>query len=93
MRHEPHSLPTPEEINLLALLVAGTTDEDAARRLGWSTRTVRRRLGTAMEKLSARSRLQAGFILARSGWLDSVLDVPAVHEAPLGHREAKEQGQ
>ena len=60
--------PTPEEASVLALLVAGCTDECAAATLGVSPRTVRRRLGTAMRKLGAPSRLAAGYRLAAAGW-------------------------
>jgi DNA-binding CsgD family transcriptional regulator len=61
--------PNPEEVSLMRFLVEGLTDDAAAIRLGWSTRTVRRRLQSAMDKLGATSRLQAGYLLARSGWL------------------------
>ncbi|MDQ3981860.1 MAG: hypothetical protein M3271_04170 [Actinomycetota bacterium] len=44
------------------------TDEMAARRLGLSRRTFRRRLKALMDKLGARSRFQAGFMLAETGW-------------------------
>lgn len=60
--------PTDEERAVASLLVTGMTDEMAARRLGLSRRTFRRRLKALMDKLGARSRFQAGFMLAATGW-------------------------
>jgi DNA-binding NarL/FixJ family response regulator len=62
---------TPTERQLLALLCDGHTDEVVARRLGVSLSTVRRLMAGLMERLSARSRFQAGFQLAEAGWLRS----------------------
>lgn len=62
-------LPGPRERDLLALLVAGTTDESAAYRLGISVRTVRRMVSDLMDRLGARSRFQAGARAAERGWL------------------------
>jgi DNA-binding NarL/FixJ family response regulator len=53
---------TRQERALLALLATGATDEAAASRLGLSSRTVRRRLRAAMDKLGATSRFQAGYL-------------------------------
>ena len=61
-------VPTDEERAVASLLVTGMTDEMAARRLGLSRRTFRRRLKALMDKLGARSRFQAGFMLAGTGW-------------------------
>lgn len=61
-------VPTEEERAVASLLVTGMTDEMAARRLGLSRRTFRRRLKALMDKLGARSRFQAGFMLAETGW-------------------------
>jgi DNA-binding CsgD family transcriptional regulator len=60
---------TPIEHELLQLLAAGHTDEQAARRLGISVTTVRRRMATLMERLDAQSRFQAGFHAAERGLL------------------------
>jgi DNA-binding NarL/FixJ family response regulator len=62
--------PTDEERAVASLLVTGMTDEMAARRLGLSRRTFRRRLKALMDKLGARSRFQAGFMLAETGWTE-----------------------
>jgi DNA-binding NarL/FixJ family response regulator len=69
--------PTDEERAVASLLVTGMTDEMAARRLGLSRRTFRRRLKALMDKLGARSRFQAGFMLAETGW---TTDSPQQHE-------------
>ncbi|WP_410581782.1 helix-turn-helix transcriptional regulator [Amycolatopsis sp. lyj-108] len=63
------SEPTGRELDLLALLVDGYTDESAAARLGVSVRTVRRMVSDLMNRLSARSRFQAGAKAADRGWL------------------------
>ncbi|WP_300682321.1 LuxR C-terminal-related transcriptional regulator [Nocardioides sp.] len=54
---------------LVAELAAGSQDEQIARRLGLSLRTVRRRVAELMEELGASSRFQAGVEAARRGWL------------------------
>lgn len=62
--------PDTHERRLMALLATGMTDEQAAGKLGWSRRTLQRRLKRAMEKLGATSRIEAGVRLVRAGWLD-----------------------
>lgn len=62
--------PTDDELALLRLLSRGFTDEVVAQKLGLTGRTLRRRLRSAMDKLEASSRFEAGFKLARSGWLE-----------------------
>ena len=54
---------------LLQQLAAGAQDEQIARRLGTSLRTVRRRVAEVMAELGAESRFQAGVEAARRGWL------------------------
>ena len=58
-----------DEVEILCLieLVGGDTDEVAARRLGMSRRTFRRRIKQAMDKFEAKSRFQAGYHFASSG--------------------------
>lgn len=53
---------------LLQQLAAGEHDEQIARRLGLSLRTVRRRVADLMTELGADSRFQAGVEAARRGW-------------------------
>ncbi|ATW50700.1 helix-turn-helix transcriptional regulator [Streptomyces peucetius] len=52
---------------VLELLRAGLTDEQAARRMGMSTRTYRRRVANLLRRLSAKNRFQAGYRLAQLG--------------------------
>jgi DNA-binding CsgD family transcriptional regulator len=54
---------------LLEQLASGAQDEQIARRLGLSLRTVRRRVAEVMAELGASSRFQAGVEAARRGWL------------------------
>ncbi len=54
---------------LLDQLATGAQDEQIARRLGVSLRTVRRRVAELMSDLGADSRFQAGVEAARRGWL------------------------
>jgi DNA-binding CsgD family transcriptional regulator len=62
---------TPTEGLLLTLLSGGHTDEVVARKLGVSLSTVRRLMAGLMERLSARSRFQAGVRAAQCGWIGS----------------------
>jgi DNA-binding Lrp family transcriptional regulator len=54
---------------LLQQLAQGTKDEQIARTLGLSLRTVRRRVADLMTELGADSRFQAGVEAARRGWV------------------------
>lgn len=54
---------------LLEQLAAGAQDEQIARRLSISLRTVRRRVAELLTELGAESRFQAGVEAARRGWL------------------------
>lgn len=54
---------------MLTLLVGGLKDEAIARQLGWSVRTMRRRISRLHEELGAANRFQAGVIAARRGWI------------------------
>lgn len=54
---------------LLAQLAQGTKDEQIARVLGISLRTVRRRVASMMAELGVDSRFQAGVEAVRRGWL------------------------
>jgi DNA-binding CsgD family transcriptional regulator len=83
-RHEwhigaPHP-PAPEragsepddlELALLDLLASGAKDETAARLLGMSVRSVRRRVAELMSRLGAGSRFEAGVRAAECGWATS----------------------
>lgn len=65
-----NTMPTDDELALLRLLARGFTDEVVAQKLGLTGRTLRRRLRSAMDKLDASSRFEAGYKLALSGWLE-----------------------
>ena len=54
---------------LLQQLVGGAKDEQIARALGISVRTVRRRVALLLGELGAESRFQAGVEAVRRGWL------------------------
>ena len=55
--------------SLLRQLAAGAKDEQIARNLGLSLRTVRRRVAHLMIELGADTRFQAGVEASRRGWL------------------------
>jgi predicted transcriptional regulator len=65
----PGDGPSEEERLLLSLLVSGLKDESVARQLGWSLRTMRRRVSALNERLGAANRFQAGVIATQRGWL------------------------
>ncbi|MCX5338820.1 helix-turn-helix domain-containing protein [Streptomyces atratus] len=71
VREEPAAdqQPTEEELEVLALLLAGISDRRAASQLGLSIRTVERRIRRLMDLAGAESRLQLGWHAARAGWL------------------------
>ena len=54
---------------LLVLMAGGAVDEQIARALGVSVRTVRRRIATLLAELGADSRFQAGAEAVRRGWI------------------------
>jgi DNA-binding CsgD family transcriptional regulator len=54
---------------LLDQLAAGAKDEQIARALGLSLRTVRRRVAQLLDELGAGSRFQAGVEAVRRGWV------------------------
>ncbi|MCN9243740.1 hypothetical protein NGF19_23640 [Streptomyces sp. RY43-2] len=68
---DPAAADGPDEADrvLVALLASGMTDAAIARRLGLSTRTMRRRTRRLFDELSASNRFQAGIQAARRGWL------------------------
>jgi DNA-binding CsgD family transcriptional regulator len=61
----------PQLRELSRLLAGGSTDEAAARRMGLSLRTIKRKSAELMERLDARSRFQAGVIAAQRGWIEA----------------------
>jgi DNA-binding CsgD family transcriptional regulator len=64
------SVPSSRERTfLLRQLQVGARDEQIARTMGLSLRTVRRRISELMIELGADTRFQAGAEAARRGWL------------------------
>lgn len=61
--------PTPADLLLLRMLVAGLKDQAIARQLGISPRTATRRIATLMAGLGAETRFQAGAAAAQRGWI------------------------
>jgi hypothetical protein len=60
---------TSDRALLLDQLASGAKDEQIARALGISLRTVRRRVAEVLEELGAGSRFQAGVEAVRRGWV------------------------
>lgn len=54
---------------ILQVLLSGATDEVAARQLGISDRTVRRRVSAVMTLLGATGRFEAGVKAVQAGWV------------------------
>jgi DNA-binding CsgD family transcriptional regulator len=54
---------------LLEMLAGGAKDEQIARTMGMSLRTVRRRIASVLAELGVDSRFQAGMEAVRRGWL------------------------
>jgi len=62
--------PTDLDRRILALLLAGLTDQTAAAQLGVSPRTLHRRLRHLMDMAGVRTRLQLGGHAVRHGWAE-----------------------
>lgn len=81
-----------EDDLMLSLLSRGFKDEAIARYLGWSLRTVRRRVARLMDELGAKTRFQLGAEAVRAGRLDVSTGTDAYQgsgplPAQLGRRE------
>ena len=67
---DPSDLPLDrEDVALLQLLSDGAKDEQVARTMGMSVRTVRRRVSSLLDSLDASSRFQAGALARSRGWI------------------------
>ncbi|MFF8277336.1 TrmB family transcriptional regulator [Streptomyces lateritius] len=62
--------PTELDRRILALLLAGLTDQTAATQLGLSPRTLHRRLRRLMDLAGVQTRMQLGAYAVRSGWAE-----------------------
>lgn len=67
-RPEPSDL-DQEDARILALMLAGLTDQSVASKLGLSLRTVQRRVKVLMGVAGVSTRIQLGWHAARKGWL------------------------
>ena len=56
------------DAQILALLLAGMTDQALAGQLGLSLRTVQRRIRVLMDKAGVDTRIQLGWHAGREGW-------------------------
>lgn len=61
---------TPEQDQVLRLVLTGMTDAAIARHLGISERTVRRHVGGLQEALNANNRVTLAAAAVREGWVD-----------------------
>jgi DNA-binding NarL/FixJ family response regulator len=59
-----------QELTTLRLLAAGMKDEQIARSIGVSVRTVSRTVSDLMRHLDAQSRFQAGLRASQAGWIE-----------------------
>ncbi|WP_159080652.1 LuxR C-terminal-related transcriptional regulator [Nocardia suismassiliense] len=71
MHYHASSSLSRQEFEMLRALSTGSRDEVVARTMNVSVRTMRRRFAEIMDDLQAHTRFQAGFMVARSGWLPS----------------------
>ncbi|MBV1848884.1 helix-turn-helix domain-containing protein [Catellatospora tritici] len=62
--------PTDLDRRILALLLAGVTDQTVATQLGLSPRTLHRRLRHLMDIAGVQTRMQLGGHATRQGWVD-----------------------
>jgi DNA-binding NarL/FixJ family response regulator len=58
-----------EDSRILALMLAGLTDQSVANQLGLSLRTVQRRVKVLMGVAGVSTRIQLGWHAARKGWI------------------------
>ncbi|WP_433891566.1 helix-turn-helix transcriptional regulator [Streptomyces sp. CA-111067] len=73
---EPES-GTAQERNIVRLLALGLSDDQIARKLGVSRRTVQRGIARLMDRLGATSRFEAGLKLAQSPEFAKAFRLPA----------------
>jgi DNA-binding NarL/FixJ family response regulator len=70
---------SPEDRQLLSLLLAGLTDEAIAAHFRVSVRTVQRKVHALMEMANVRTRMQLAWEAARQDWLSRPGGLPAPH--------------
>ncbi|CAO5158745.1 putative Helix-turn-helix domain-containing protein [Frankia sp. AiPs1] len=64
------SKPVGQRMEILRLLALGMSDDAIARKIGVSTRTIRRQTAEILLQLGAGSRFRAGLLAGRLGWVD-----------------------
>ncbi|OLZ47275.1 helix-turn-helix domain-containing protein [Amycolatopsis keratiniphila] len=71
-------IPPPAGVHrqIVGLLAMGKKDENIARHLGLGLRTTRKHIADILKTLGARSRLEAGVLAERNGWLDPCAETP-----------------
>jgi predicted transcriptional regulator len=69
VREANDNAPSPQDLHLLSLLLAGLTDQAIAAQLGLSMRTVQRRVHDLIELAGVRTRLQLIWRAAHRNWL------------------------
>ncbi|HEY2442299.1 MAG TPA: LuxR C-terminal-related transcriptional regulator, partial [Streptosporangiaceae bacterium] len=72
-----NSVLSPEDKQLLSLLLAGLTDEAIAAHFRVSVRTVQRKVHALMEVANVRTRMQLAWEAARRDWLAAPNGTPA----------------
>jgi DNA-binding CsgD family transcriptional regulator/predicted DNA-binding transcriptional regulator len=73
---------SPEDRQLLSLLMAGLTDEAIAAHFRVSVRTVQRKVHALMEVANVRTRMQLAWEAARQDWLSAAGGMPAAGLGP-----------
>ncbi len=71
---DPGPAITPRELEVLRLVVDGASNDQAAARMGITTRTVEAHLTRLFERTGAQSRTELATRALREGWLDLPLD-------------------
>ncbi len=61
--------PSPDDLKLLSLMLAGLPDEAIARHLATSPRTITRRVRRLMDMTGTRTRFQLGCRISQRGWI------------------------
>ena len=69
MQDHPVTVPHPDDLRLLELMLDGLTDEAIAGKLDLGTRTVQRRVRELIESAGVRTRVQLIWHATRSGWI------------------------
>lgn len=68
---DPRGVITPRQVAALRLLAEGASPEEIAESLGIRPITIRNHIQAAMDRLGARTRLEAVILAARAGLLDN----------------------